>query len=179
MGIDTYGTYSWILSPLFLIINQGSMEIKGSRAVLRALEKKWCLCATHGVRLLSLLHTLCIPPFLLFLRGVIGKKRQGKAGSERTDGPNAEKTVKTGGWKQRSSCWEPAKLGNALEPACAALQGQRNQLRFMLWPCMRAEGITKSLGSQAEQNPQQIPPCQKAFIFRQVSSLHFYATLKT
>lgn len=44
---------------------------------------------------------------------------------------------------------------------------------------MRAEGITKSLGSQAEQNPQQIPPCQKAFIFRQVSSLHFYATLKS
>lgn len=43
---------------------------------------------------------------------------------------------------------------------------------------MRAEGITKSFGSQAEQNPQQILPCQKAFIFRLFSSLHFYATLR-
>lgn len=40
--------------------------------------KKYCICATHGVRLLSLLHTLCIPLLLQW------EKQQGKAGSDRT-----------------------------------------------------------------------------------------------
>lgn len=39
------------------------------------------MCATHGVRLLSLLHTLCIP---LFLQWSYREKQQGKAGSDRT-----------------------------------------------------------------------------------------------
>lgn len=90
------------------------------------------MCATHGVTLLSLLHSLCIPLFLLFfLRGIIGKNNRENQALTGLMDKMLRKLLRQvdenkGALAGNQQSWE------MLCAACAALQGQRNQLRFML-----------------------------------------------